>query len=212
ELDAVERASRLRAHAVHLRQPGPGLQALESGVAGSDRRQRRSPHVPAVRRRRHGDPRRQRSPLQRVQQLHDRREPHARARQSLVEGRVRGSHAARERVGGAERRHVKLSHGRNGGAGSGGVDGHSRYQYHWDTNNIAPRLGLSYQVNQKTVVRAGYGHIFGPSNQAAQGTVGPFGFRTENLWVTTIDGITPLNTLRNPYPHGFLPSPGAAKG
>ncbi len=93
-----------------------------------------------------------------------------------------------------------------------GVDGHSRYQYNWDTNNIAPRLGMSYQVNQKTVVRAGYGHIFGPSNQGAQGTVGPFGFRTENLWVTTIDGITPLNTLQNPYPNGFLPSPGSSQG
>jgi hypothetical protein len=93
-----------------------------------------------------------------------------------------------------------------------GVDGRSRYQYNWDTNNIAPRLGLSYQLNQKTVVRAGYSHIFGPSNQGAQGTVGPFGFRTENLWVTTIDGITPLNTLRDPYPNGFLPSPGSSQG
>jgi hypothetical protein len=93
-----------------------------------------------------------------------------------------------------------------------GVGGRNRYQYNWDTNNIAPRLGLSYQVNQKTVVRAGYSHIFGPSNQGAQGTVGPFGFRTENLWVTSIDGITPLNTLRNPYPNGFLPSPGSSQG
>jgi len=93
-----------------------------------------------------------------------------------------------------------------------GVDGRSRYQYHWDTNNIAPRLGASYQLDSKTVVRAGYGHVFGPSNQAAQGTVGPFGFRTENLWVTTIDGITPLNTLRNPFPDGFQPSPGATQG
>jgi hypothetical protein len=93
-----------------------------------------------------------------------------------------------------------------------GVDGRNRYQYNWDTNNIAPRLGLSYKLNEKTVVRAGYSHMFGPSNQAAQGTVGPFGFRTENLWVTSIDGITPLNTLRNPYPNGFVPSPGAAEG
>jgi Carboxypeptidase regulatory-like domain/TonB dependent receptor-like, beta-barrel len=93
-----------------------------------------------------------------------------------------------------------------------GVDGRSRYQYNWDTNNIAPRLGMSYQVNQKTVVRAGYSHIFGPSNQGAQGTVGPFGFRTENLWVTSIDGITPFNTLRDPYPNGFLPSPGSSQG
>ena len=93
-----------------------------------------------------------------------------------------------------------------------GVDGRNRYQYNWDTNNIAPRLGLSYQVNDKTVVRGGYSHIYGPSNQGAQGTVGPFGFRTENLWVTSIDGITPLNTLRNPYPNGFQPSPGSSQG
>ena len=93
-----------------------------------------------------------------------------------------------------------------------GVDGNSRYQYNWDTNNIAPRLGASYQLNDKTVVRAGYSHIFGPSNQGAQGTVGPFGFRTENLWVTSIDGITPLNTLQNPYPNGFVPSPGSSQG
>ncbi len=93
-----------------------------------------------------------------------------------------------------------------------GVDGRSRYQYDWDTNNIAPRLGLSYQMNEKTVVRAGYSHMFGPSNQGAQGTVGPFGFRTENLWVTSIDGITPLNTLGNPYPNGFVPSPGSSQG
>ena len=93
-----------------------------------------------------------------------------------------------------------------------GVNGRNRYQYDWDSNNIAPRLGLSYQLNEKTVVRGGYSHIFGPSNQGAQGTVGPFGFRTENLWVTTIDGITPFNTLRNPYPNGFLPSPGSSQG
>jgi len=93
-----------------------------------------------------------------------------------------------------------------------GVNGRNRYQYNVDTNNIAPRLGVSYRVNEKTVVRAGYSHIFGPSNQAAQGTVGPFGFRTENLWVTSIDGITPLNLLRNPYPNGFLPSPGSSQG
>jgi hypothetical protein len=93
-----------------------------------------------------------------------------------------------------------------------GVDGRSRYQYNWDTNNIAPRLGATYQINPKTVLRGGYSHIFGPSNQGAQGTVGPFGFRTENLWVTSIDGITPLNTLQNPYPNGFKPSPGASEG
>ncbi len=93
-----------------------------------------------------------------------------------------------------------------------GVNGAPRHQYFKDTNNLAPRLGLAYQVNDKTVVRAGYSHIFGPSNQAAQGTVGPFGFRTEYPWQSTNDGITPFNLLRNPYPLGFRPLPGAADG
>jgi len=100
-----------------------------------------------------------------------------------------------------------------GGVRFVGVDGNSRSQYNTDTNNLAPRLGLAYQFNQKTVIRAGYSHIFGPSNQAAQGTVGPFGFRIEYPWQTTNDnGLTPFNLLRNPYPLGFRTLPGAADG
>jgi len=93
-----------------------------------------------------------------------------------------------------------------------GVDGRSRHQYLWDTNNVAPRLGLAYQLTKRTVIRSAYAHIFGPSPQQAHGTVGPMGFRTENLWVTTLDGITPYNLLANPYPQGFRPPPGAAEG
>jgi hypothetical protein len=93
-----------------------------------------------------------------------------------------------------------------------GVDGNSRSQFVADKNNIAPRLGAAYLLNDKTVVRAGFAHVFGPSAQAAQGTIGPFGFRTENLWVSTVDGITPYHLLRDPYPTGFVPSPGAAEG
>jgi Carboxypeptidase regulatory-like domain/TonB dependent receptor-like, beta-barrel len=99
-----------------------------------------------------------------------------------------------------------------GGVVFAGVDGNSRHQYIWDTNNLAPRVGLAYQITPKTVIRAGYAHVFGPSNQGAQGTVGPFGFRVEYPWVTTIDNITPLNLLRNPYPQGFREPPGASEG
>jgi hypothetical protein len=93
-----------------------------------------------------------------------------------------------------------------------GVDDNPRSQYNWDRNNWAPRVGFAYQADSKTVIRGGYGHVFGPSNQAAQGTVGPFGFRTENPWVTSLDGITPFNLLRNPYPQGFAPPPGSSQG
>ncbi len=93
-----------------------------------------------------------------------------------------------------------------------GVDGNSRHQYTWDRNNFAPRFGLAYQATSKTVVRMGYAHIFGPSNQGAQGTVGPFGFRVEYPWLTTLDGVTPYNVLSNPYPEGFRTPPGASEG
>ncbi|QQS46370.1 MAG: TonB-dependent receptor [Acidobacteriota bacterium] len=99
-----------------------------------------------------------------------------------------------------------------GGVRFVGVDGNPRHQYFKDLNNLAPRLGLAWQLNDATVIRAGYSHIFGPSNQAAQGTVGPFGFRIEYPWQSTIDGITPFNLLRDPYPLGFRQLPGAADG
>ncbi|MBM3724873.1 MAG: hypothetical protein FJW40_05565 [Acidobacteria bacterium] len=93
-----------------------------------------------------------------------------------------------------------------------GVDGNPRTQFHKDLNNFAPRLGFAYQADSKTVIRAAYGHFIGPSRQGAQGTVGPFGFRVEYPWVTTIDGITPFNRLSNPYPEGFRGVPGSSDG
>lgn len=99
-----------------------------------------------------------------------------------------------------------------GGVKFVGVDGNPRTQFNKDLNNFGPRIGLAYQVDSKTVVRAAYGHFFGPSRQAAQGTVGPFGFRVEYPWVTTTDGITPFNRLSNPYPEGFRDVPGASDG
>ena len=97
---------------------GLGFKPSSLGPAGVDRRRRRPRDVPALRRQRHGDARRQRPPLQRLHELHRRREPHQGARRAHAEGRLRGAHAARERVGGAQRRHVQLPRQRNAGAES----------------------------------------------------------------------------------------------
>ena len=99
-----------------------------------------------------------------------------------------------------------------GGVKFVGVGGNPRTQYNKDLNNLGPRFGFAYQADKKTVIRAAYGHFFGPSRQAAAGTVGPFGFRVEYPWVTTIDGITPFNRLSNPYPEGFRAVPGSSDG
>jgi hypothetical protein len=94
-----------------------------------------------------------------------------------------------------------------------GVDGNPRVQYDGDYNNIAPRLGFAYQATGKTVVRGAWGIIYGPSTLGGQGTVGPYGFRVENEWVSSVDnGLTPFNRLRNPFPTGFPPVPGAKDG
>ncbi len=93
-----------------------------------------------------------------------------------------------------------------------GVNGNSRHQYNWDLNNLVPRIGLAYQLNQKTVIRAGYANIFGQSHQAAHGTIGTTGWRLDNPWVNSVDGITPANLLKDPYPNGFRALPGSTEG
>ena len=93
-----------------------------------------------------------------------------------------------------------------------GIDGRARHQYIWDKNDFAPRAGLAYQLTPKTVLRAGYGHLFGQSHQAAHGTFGSSGYRVDHPWQTSADTITPLNLLRNPYPQGFRPVPGSSLG
>jgi hypothetical protein len=101
----------------------------------------------------------------------------------------------------------------NGGLRFVGVDGNARSQFNGDWNNIAPRLGFAYQVNSKTAIRGGWAQLFAASTLAAQGTVGPYGFRVESPWVTSLDnGLTPYNRLSNPFPGGFPPVPGAAQG
>ncbi|MBI5084978.1 MAG: hypothetical protein HZB13_10335 [Acidobacteria bacterium] len=93
-----------------------------------------------------------------------------------------------------------------------GVNGQPRTQYIMDTNNLAPRIGFAYQVAPKTTIRGGFGNIYAISLQQAHGTVGPFGFRTQTPWVSTIDGITPNYLLSNPYPAGFQATPGSSQG
>lgn len=93
-----------------------------------------------------------------------------------------------------------------------GVDGNGRSQYTGDWNNLAPRLGFAYQFDEKTAIRGAFAQLFGPSTLSAQGTVGPYGFRVETPWVASLNGITPLNLLSNPFPAGFQPVPGSSQG
>jgi hypothetical protein len=79
---------------------------------------------------------------------------------------------------------------------------------------LNPRLGIAYQLNEKTVVRTGYGIFFGlPSYAASSGYTGG-AFSTSTSWISTKDGdgITPANPWTNPFPSGFTLPQGAAAG
>lgn len=93
-----------------------------------------------------------------------------------------------------------------------GVGGQPRTQFDPDLNNFAPRFGLSWQFMPKTVLRIGFANVYGPSQQAAAGTIGTMGFRVDNTWVASLDGIRPNDLLSNPYPRGVAPVVGAANG
>jgi hypothetical protein len=79
-----------------------------------------------------------------------------------------------------------------------------------DWNNFQPRLGVSYAINEKTVIRAGFGIFTSPFQ--IQPIFQP-GFSTPTQFTpSTNNGLTFLATLQNPFPNGITPSPGAALG
>jgi carboxypeptidase family protein len=75
---------------------------------------------------------------------------------------------------------------------------------------FAPRLGLAYRLNDKTVIRAGTGIYFLPAN--LQFNEGPYGNALNqftNPWLSTLNGeVTPLYPISDPFPTGFIPSLG----
>lgn len=90
------------------------------------------------------------------------------------------------------------------------VDGPGDANQATDKNNFQPRIGLSWGVNDKTVIRAGFGVFTQPFQ--IQPIFQP-GFSTPTLFVpTTNNGQTFIATLANPFPNGVAPSPGASLG
>jgi hypothetical protein len=79
-----------------------------------------------------------------------------------------------------------------------------------DTNNWQPRLGLAYQLNDKTVVRAGFGIYASPFVIAG---VRQPGFSQATPITPTLDnGLTFVANLANPWPNGVQEPVGASLG
>jgi len=76
-----------------------------------------------------------------------------------------------------------------------------------DRNNFGPRVGLAWAWRPSTTLRAGYGIFYGLSATDASGPSGGFtdGFTGVTNIITSLDGVTPIVSLSNPYPNGTNP-------
>jgi len=83
---------------------------------------------------------------------------------------------------------------------------HSRSAYDpW--NDVSPRIGVSYQFARNTVIRAGYGIFYvSPDTRWDDAPHNLFINSFNTTWLTAqADGVTPKNTLFNPFPTGITP-------
>jgi hypothetical protein len=96
------------------------------------------------------------------------------------------------------------------------ADASQRHPVDTDWNNFGPRLNLAYRLTPKTVLRAGYGLFYNPTEfgTSGAGPGGTDGFAAVTNWNTTYqsDGVTPWGRLSDPWPGGVLVPTGSSLG
>jgi hypothetical protein len=95
-----------------------------------------------------------------------------------------------------------------GGLRFAGVDGAPDRPWKYDKDNYQLRTGLAYSINEKTVLRAGWGKYY--LNPTSQGSNNGFSQST-NLIASNDGNRTPTYALANPWPQIQTP-PGSALG
>jgi hypothetical protein len=99
----------------------------------------------------------------------------------------------------------------NVAGGIGFASESSRGFWDADTNNIQPRVGFAYQLDERSVLRGGWG-IYTVPFVFSNGIYQP-GFSQATSIVPTLDtGLTIRATLSNPFPDGVLEPPGSSLG
>jgi len=75
---------------------------------------------------------------------------------------------------------------------------------------FAPRVGIAYRFDEKTVIRVGGGIFHVPSDSAFwESAIGSPLNLFANAMVSTTDGsVTPTNVLSDPFPNGLIQAPG----
>ncbi len=92
-----------------------------------------------------------------------------------------------------------------------GVNGVPRGQWNPSRDNIGPRAGFAYSLNQKTVIRGGAGMFYAPGFTGDNWT-STTGFAATNTFVGSLNTVTPYNLLNNPYPSGLTQAVGSSEG
>jgi hypothetical protein len=78
--------------------------------------------------------------------------------------------------------------------------------------NVLPRIGLAYQLNEKTVIRTGYG-IFYDTIGVNRSPITQSGFTAQTPIQASLDsGLHFVATTANPFPNGVLQPQGSAAG
>jgi hypothetical protein len=79
------------------------------------------------------------------------------------------------------------------------------------TNNIQPRVGFAYRLNDKTVLRGGWGLYASPF--VLSNGINQMGYSQSTPFTASQDrGLTFASTLNNPYPSGVLQTAGNTLG
>ncbi|HEX8889402.1 MAG TPA: TonB-dependent receptor [Pyrinomonadaceae bacterium] len=93
------------------------------------------------------------------------------------------------------------------------ADDNNRTAWNTDKATLQPRFGISYALNEKTVLRGGFG-IFMAPHQIEINSLGlQTGFAGTTPFIASNDnGRTFFGTLTNPFPNGAAASPGASLG
>lgn len=94
------------------------------------------------------------------------------------------------------------------------ADNNIRSPYDLYKKQFGPRVGFAYQLFSRTVIRSGYGLFWIPGaiTEVTGDNRAP-AWAINTLAVASLNGgITPYNTLDNPYPNGILNPPGNSAG
>jgi hypothetical protein len=94
-----------------------------------------------------------------------------------------------------------------GGLVFAGVNGQPRNVTNQRWGNLGPRFGATYQIDHNTVLRGGYGLLYG-QNVNDPGEAPGFSYTTS--MVTSVAAGVPYNTLTDPFPNSSVQAPSYA--